>query len=402
MKPFKIIILLSLTALSSPALADFGCHFVVNSRLSTAIDGPGKKLAFRFTCQEDMNVIALSLYCAETKTPPAYLVSLQEDEGGKPSGHPLEASSVTPHPDGWVTIPLNETSLVGGKVYDLVVEQDTLRGGDHPVGIIGKDNFASFAYTDVLNPFYPHDESPDRKLRVLLFENNQWKEVGGQPLFALHGNGNRLQGNPYDSFGERPIHGNGTPDDPSDDVLQGEALHPHTGFFPKGFIIQVRKQGNPTTPLNYRVYAIQHMQHTTSLVYSGEALKPSQVSEKFQWVTIGFTVKDHPVDFPPECRYVVFQTNSGKASADGKSCEDCYLLSDVGNSGNLSGAPDLTFDGGAHLSRAVHSYDGWKTWVDEFERDAHVVIIGPPPVFPKTAPANPIPTPLPFFRPGAL
>ncbi len=383
---------------SSFAYGDFGCHFVVNFRQATAIDGIQKKLSFRFTCQEDMNVIALSLYCEEAQIPPAYQISLREDEKGKPSSSFLESSSVTPKGSGWVTLPINEVPLLAGKVYHMVIEQDVNRGGDHPVGVIGTNNFAAFSYTDPLNNFYPNSETPDPNLNVLQFEKGQWKVLNQEPLFALHGTGQRIQGNPYDETKVRAIHGNGTPDDPSDDVIQGQALHPHYGFHPKGFVIRVKKQGNPTAPLNYRVYVIRHLAHTTSLAFSGEALKPQQVSNSFQWVTIGTIGKDGPIDFPPECRYVVFQTNSGKASTDTPGCEDCYLLSDVGNSGNLPGAGDLSFDGGAHLSRAVYSLDGWKTWIDEFERDSHVIILGPPPPPAPSRPIEQLPTPLPLLR----
>jgi len=398
MKPLKIILLISLIGLGSRTYADYGCHFIVNSRLATIIDSPEKKLSFRFTCQEDMNVIALSLFCQEAQAPPAYQISIQEDENGKPSSKPLETSSVTPKGGGWVTIPIDEVPLFGGKIYHLVVEQDVMRGGQHPVGVIGPNNFASFAYTDLLNFFYPNSEKPDPKTNVLLFEKGQWKALDREPLYAIHGSGQMLQGNPYDDFGVRPIHGNGTPGDPSDDVIQGEALHPHYDLNPKGFVIRVKKQGNPDSPLNYRVYVIDHMHHKTHLAFSGEALKPGQTPGSFQWVTIGIKKDDNPEYFPPECRYVVFQTNSGKAVPGSPGCEDCYLLSDVGNSGGLSGAPDLTFDGGAHLARAVHSMDGWATWIDEFERDAHVIIQGLPATPLLAKPVNPIPTPLPLSR----
>jgi len=94
---------------------------------------------------------------------------------------------------------------------------------------------------------------------------------------------------------------------------------------------------------------------------------------------------------------VVFQTDSGRSAKDGHSCDDCYLLSDMGNSGGLSNGDYLTFDGGAHLSRAISSNDGWKTWTDDFERDANVVILGKYSVFDPT-PVPSIPTPLPWAK----
>jgi hypothetical protein len=206
-----------------------------------------------------------------------------------------------------------------------------------------------------------------------------------------------LQGAPYDDFGDLPIHGNGTPGDPSDDVIQGEALHPHYGITAKGFAIRVRKVGAPTAPLRYRVYTINFMQHKTDLAFSGEALLPSQAPVSYQWVTIGIKPEDNPKSFPPECRYIVFQTNSGRGTDQSPGCEDCYLLSEVGNSGGLAGAADLSFDGGAHLSREVISMDGWKTWQDAFERDANVVILGPVGSNAALPIQGPIPTPGPIM-----
>src|SRR5665811_1346557 len=136
MNSLKIMALTLLLGTSSLAYGDFGCHFVVNSRQATAIDSTQKKLSFRFTCQEDMNVIALSLYCEVAQTPPAYQISLREDEKGKPSSSFLESSSVTPKGSGWVNLPINEVPLLAGKIYHMVLEQDLNRGGDHPVGVI--------------------------------------------------------------------------------------------------------------------------------------------------------------------------------------------------------------------------------------------------------------------------
>lgn len=388
----SLLLLLSAQA----AWADFGCHFVVRSKTSLALDSSEKKISFRFTCPKDMNLTGASFYCEKTQRPPAYRLSLREDERGSPA-KTLGTSRITPKGAGWNTASFSDLPLYGGKIYHLVIEYDTHRGGTHAVGTIGPRNFASISCTSPLNPFNPRDERPDPGANVLASEGNRWKALDLQPLYALHGSGLQSQGNPYDDFGELPIHGNGTPQDASDDVLQGEALHPHGGVDPKGLLLRVRKQGNPTGPLNYRVYRIDHLNHTTNLVFAGRALDSDQVPRSFQWVTIGFGPKDHPQSFPPECRSVVFQTDSGRSSAGTSACDDCYLLSAVGNSGGLGSGDDLGFDGGAHLSRAVSSQDGWTTWTDDFERDANVVILGPYKRI-ELSPVPPIPTPIPWVN----
>ncbi len=272
------------------------------------------------------------------------------------------------------------------------------RGGDHPVGVIGPSNYASFLSTDVQNHMHPDDGSPDPAANMMLFENNQWKELNQEPVYAVYGDGKQLQGNPYDDPGLRPIYGNGDAKDKSHQVLQGEALHFHCGFQAASLVFRVRKQGNPKYPLNYSVLKNEFQIHQTFPVHSGVALAPAQAGTSFQWVTVGF---DDPrtSDFSPECWFLVFQTDSGKASKDTPGCEDCYLLSDVGNSGGLPDAANLTFDGGPHLSREVYSTDGGSAskWFDEFERDANVGALGPPcHITPFGEPQQLIPTPMPL------
>ncbi|HTC21470.1 MAG TPA: hypothetical protein VK859_11520 [bacterium] len=391
------LIFIGFFGVASWAYADYGCHFTMGSRLSTPLNREDIKISFRFTCQQAMDLIAVSFYCEQAQKPPAYKISLQEDQDGLPLPQALETSTVTPKGGCWITVPINNLSLLSGKVYHLVIEQDSMRGGQHKVGIIDGKHFASVAYGDDLNPFDPRAETPDAKLNVLVSEKGKWKILNRQPLFALHGSGSKLQGVPYEDFGDLPIHGNGTPGDRSDDMIQGEALHPHYGLTATGFAIRVRKIGAPTAPLNYRVYTINFMQHKTDLAFSGEALLPSQAPVSYQWVTIGIKAKDNPKSFPPECRYIVFQTDSGRGTDQSPGCEDCYSLSEVGNSGGLAGAADMSFDGGAHLSREVTSSDGWKTWQDAFERDANVVILGPVSANSTLPTPGLIPTPAPVM-----
>ncbi|HEY5040083.1 MAG TPA: hypothetical protein VIJ93_13525, partial [bacterium] len=72
--------------------------------------------------------------------------------------------------------------------------------------------------------------------------------------------------------------------------------------------------------------------------------------------------------------------------------------SNMDNSGGLSNAANLTFDGGPHLSRIVYSMDGGSPfhWLDQFESDANLGAIGPscPPA--SKMEFQPLPTPLPL------
>ncbi len=396
MSCLKNIFLTSLLlSIIQPAWADFGNAFVANKRISTALDSPEKKISFRFTCQEDMNLTAAAVFCAEALKTPAYLLSLQEDLNGLPSGTPLSAASYIPQSQTWSAIPLASIPLIKGNIYHLVLEHDLYRGGGHPVGFIGPSNYSAFLSTDFPNHLHPNDGSPDPKTNVLLLEKNHWKELNQEPVYAVYGLGNKLQGNPYDHPGERPIFGD--PSGKNGQTLQGESIHFHCGTAADGFAIRVKKRGNPKSPLNYSILKHLFHIHKTIPIYSARALTPDQAPVDFKWVTIGFGDKGKS-NFSPECWFLVFQTDSGRPSPNPPGCEDCYLLSDVGNSGGLPDAANLTFDGGPHLSRAVVSNDGGDPlhWLDEFERDANVLVFGPacPPPF--RIGFDPIPTPVPL------
>ncbi len=397
MKPLNIIVLLFILSLVPVAHADFGNWFVANKRLSTSLDTSNKKISFRFTCQEDMDLSAVAIFCSEALGSPGYRVSFQDNIDGLPSGTPLAFSTYIPLAQTWSTLPLTSAPLIKGKVYHVVIEHDINRGGGHPVGKIGPSHFASFLSTDVLNHLHPNDGSPDLEANVLFFDGQHWKELNQEPVYAVYGVGSRFQGNPYDKPGIRPVYGSGNPNDKSSQVLQGESLHFHCGFPAKSFAIRIRKEGTPQSPLNYLLLKNQFEIHKALQIHKSLALTPNQVSSSFQWVTIGFDDKGAS-NFSDECWFFALQTDSGHASQNYPGCEDCYILSDVRNSGGLGKAAELTFDGGAHLSRAVYSTDGGDPfhWLDDFESDSNIGAIGPP-CPPQTAiEYQPIPTPQPL------
>src|SRR3989442_2270038 len=107
MRSFKPIFLFFIIFIFTSSLrADFGNRFVANKRLWTALDSSAKKISFRFTCQENITLTDAAVYCVEAVAPPAYRVSIQEDQGGNPSSVPLSFSSYVPLRQSWSVVPL--------------------------------------------------------------------------------------------------------------------------------------------------------------------------------------------------------------------------------------------------------------------------------------------------------
>jgi len=370
MNPLKPLTLLVAFLVFSSASADFGNWFVANKRLSTTLDSPTKKISYRFTCQENMTLSAIAVYCLEALVPcPAYQLSLQEDDNGLPTGTPLSFCSYVPQDHAWATLPMDAATLLKGKVYHIVLEADMLRGGGHSVGSIGNSNQASFLSTDVLNHIHPNDGSLDLQANTLFFDGSKWKELDQEPIYALYGVGSKFQGDVYDDPGVRPIYGK---------VLQGQSLHFHCGYTGKALAFRVKKRGNPSA-LRYQILVNDYRNHSCKPLCPAVVVPAGQITSNFQWVTVGIP-EDVQRLFRAECWFFVFQTDSGRAAKNEDGCEDCYQLSDLGNSGGPAKAADLTFDGGPHLSRAVSFTDAsdLTRWTDEFERDANVGVLGPP------------------------
>ncbi|HVZ81209.1 MAG TPA: hypothetical protein VHE12_10515 [bacterium] len=392
---FHFILTLLFLGTLSPAEADFGNWFVVDQRVPHRLDSPDQRISFRFTCPEDITLTAAAVYCDQASHPPAYTLSIQGDDHGLPSGQDLSRQDLVPSPERWMTVPLDTAPLIRGQVYHLVLRADLYRGGDHQVNPCDKDHYASFASTTPLNAFRPGDGSPDPMANTLLLAKDRWVKKDQQPLYALFGLGNRFQGNPYDQSGSQPIYGMGPDGDKAHARWSGQSLHFHCGFQAQALAIRVRKVGHPKTPLRYVILKNEFRIHRCVAMAEGTALEADRSSVRYQWVTIGWKGLA-AANFSPECWFLSLRTDSGRASSSyPEGCEDCYVISDVGNSGGLARADALSFDGGPHLSREVYNDQGGAgdLWQDIFERDANLGALGA--VCPEAPDfqARPIPTP---------
>ncbi len=92
----KLLLFSALLFVTTGAQADFGNWFVANQRLSTPIDASTKKLSFRFTCQDNMNLSAVAVYCVDASSPPPYQIIHQTDEEGSTTGEPLVFPAISP------------------------------------------------------------------------------------------------------------------------------------------------------------------------------------------------------------------------------------------------------------------------------------------------------------------
>jgi hypothetical protein len=307
------------------------------------------------------------------------LVSLAEDDGGKPSKKIITHASLAPKAGAWAVFQFGETQLARGATYHALVEFDAMHGGSHPVGIADKQHFANFASTEP----GPADGS------LLLREGKSWKSVAAKPVFIVMGRNGKSLGNSYAQSGAADIHGNNTPDDDGDDLMQSQALHFYCGTSAKSLRMRVRKVGNPRSPLELELLKHVFVEHRVVSLTRTTALFPESASADWRWVKVALPGQT-PVSLPPECHYFALRSAAGRA--EGASCADCWQVSYVEAPEGAQGAEDLTFDAGAHRSRAA-----WRTgngpWIDQFNRELHLVVdSGPCPDF-GDARLAPIPTP---------
>ena len=389
------IITLAALLLGTPLLADFGMKFTSDQVKAVRLDQEKAQLSFRFQAPFDTDLQAIALHCREAQDPPAYLVSVFKDKNGKPHGLSMGDASLVPKANTWSLMTLDEESLpiVADQSYHLLIRWDEKRGGKHKVGTIGPDNWASFTATTGTNEFYPYDEKPNTGSTVLFGKSKRkLKSLGLQPVFLAEGRGRRYFGNSYTHSLARSIHGNGTPEDISDDVWQAQILHFHCGTISTDVNLRLRKIGNPKTGLKMDVLRHDYKKHKVIHKFTLDVSTETLTSKEWSWVKVVLPKKTGR-SFSPDCQYFALHTTAGSGGPgnSNKDCKNCYQISGSSADRGLTGAQDITFDGAAHQSRATWSRAGTH-WIDNFNEDLNIYVQSKP-CSGAHLPLTPIPTP---------
>ncbi len=388
----KIPLLLLATLLfSAPQVrADFGLAWAAHSSAGLRMDSPEASFSIRFTSLRDQQLRLASLYCLSSSNAPSYLLSLQEDKRGLPSGRPLAVASWVPAGSSWGSLVFEGITLKKGSVYHAVVEFDSLRGGGHPVGTISPGNYAVFAALSPATQTLPLDGGKDMALALLSRgKHGPWKDTGLTPVFMLRGADGLLQGQSYGETIAWPVYAG---------LAQAQVLHFNCGSTVSAIRVRVRKLGKPSAPLRLQIHKHDYHAHKVFQLYEADLAQASDLSSQWSWREFSLP-EAAPRNVAPECYYFSLTTDSGLAESG--QCADCYQVSGLKTWPGAPGSQDLTFDAGAHRSRAA-SRPGKSPWRDDFDADLNLMAVGTAcEARERDLSMEPLPTPAPlrdFFR----
>ncbi|MES2202600.1 MAG: hypothetical protein V4498_10145 [candidate division FCPU426 bacterium] len=358
-RTFSILLLIFASLFSSKLHADFGLTWDPPSTAQLRLDSAEAAFSIRFVSPRDQELRAVSLYCADAQKSPLFNVQVEDDRDGHPSGKPLASASWVPRQASWSTLALAGVTLKKGATYHLVVSHNDQRGGVHSVGRIGAGYYASFA---ALSPAAGGNES---SVTLLLRRGKGWVSSALIPVFILQAGDGILAGQSYVEPFAAGVFGGETGSVPA------QVLHFNCGSTVSSLRAKVRAVGHPKAPLRLHIYSHNYMTHQTHLLYQGD-FTTVDLSTAWSWKTL-LLPETAPKSFAPECYYFAFVAEGGRA--EGAGCEDCYEVFGLRTRPGASGAMDLTFDAGAHRSRAsVRGVDG--VWEDDFDADLNVVTVG--------------------------
>ena len=365
--------------------ADFGLTQVIQNSQTLSLKQNQDAFAILFEAPENLELRSLALRFEEVKGSPSLALNIYETHKGKAGDKAIAVSSLVPSGYAWAVFHFEAANLIQGKKYYLVLQADTHRGGHHAVDSLDKNKSASFA---------AQSEQNSKPYKILEKKGDNWIPLNLSPVFILHADKDRLYGSSYTQSGAVSIHGNGTPEQLEDDLWQAQALHFKCGSSADYLRLRVRKRGNPQQDLNLEVFKHDYAKHKVSSLHKTVAVKTSEASQEWSWQRVKLSPAA-PFPLSPVCHYFAFHSAAGRAD-EKEGCQDCWQISYSQTQTGVQGAADLTFDGGAHRSRAASSTQG-KHWEDFFERDLNVVIEGVQ--CPENSNVNTLPLPTPEFWP---
>ena len=148
---------------------------------------------WRFTAQYSQPITEAYVYCDGVTGTPGYLLSLQADAGGLPSGTPLAGTSSFAPVTGWNDVPFSApVPVAAGNVYHLVVQGNAAAG-------ITNTNCAIFELSSQPDYYYyPRDGTQDSQLDSEENGGTGWSSLAEEPVFLVNYSGS-WSGNPYSS-----------------------------------------------------------------------------------------------------------------------------------------------------------------------------------------------------------
>jgi hypothetical protein len=151
---------------------------------------------FRFTAQTTGSISEAQLNFPSVTGNPAYLIGLEDDATGLPSGALLAPGTSFAPVTGWNDIVFtNPVNVTAGNVYHLVVEWDPSSAA------LGDSNAATLelgSHPDYL--LYPQNGAPDLQLAVDENTGGGWVDLPQEPVFMVNVSGT-WSGNPYSTVG---------------------------------------------------------------------------------------------------------------------------------------------------------------------------------------------------------
>ena len=165
------------------------------------LNSPTARADFRFTAQQSAPITEVQLYvpgivpAVQPYPTYSFIVSVQPDSGGSPSGTVLGANTAFPALIGWDDIPLAApSSVTAGNVYHLVVTWNKFS----PINVPNATNYPLLRLSSQPDYyFYPQSGTPDSQLATAEDPGTgAWTQLAEEPVFLVNYSG-IWSGNPY-------------------------------------------------------------------------------------------------------------------------------------------------------------------------------------------------------------
>ena len=343
-----------------------GNLYVVTGSQGVALNFASIQMAYRFTVQSLTILANVQVYATALSNPPSYVLALQQDNAGKPSGTDIISQSFTPSAVGWTTVTFSTVAtLIPGNAYHLVIRYGS--------GAISANQYAAFDGTTPVDQIYPLTGNSDPNANVLTNVSGGWGPMSLNPVYILSTGGAppAYEGEPYAVNLVKNIDG-GTGVPLNADWVSEKFIYTPATSSPlmDGARVILQSVGSPSAPVS----CLLTDETGTPVTVASGILTLSTGATSFNWVSVGLVpafsfIQNHTYR-------LAFFTSSGSPGANS------YQTS-VGNTAiGSSIQTDLTFGGSVNgfLSTSI----GGATWTDDVQSDLAFDFV----------PAVPTPTPM--------